>query len=189
MKTHSIGMASLLCLGIFAVTGCTIEGNAKYSGSGELPSSGGTGKAYLTVNADTCDGNENAKGAFSYTDKTAVDWSATGGVSATGTIQKAGICTSGDINNPPADGNYVGDCECAGWPAVLGTYTSTNPLSPGGGQYYACFYSQREGQMDGNSTTSRSTLVQRVRFIDGPYADYENHGTLRGNITSKTCGT
>lgn len=189
MNIKIIRSAVLIALGGLLLGGC-VEGNAKYTGGGELPSSGGAGKAYIQVDADTCAGNENAKGKFTYADRTAVDWSQRGGVSFTGTIAKAGLC----VVNESAEltGNETIDsaeCQCPGWPAIIGTYTSSNPALPGGGRYFACFYSQRDGAIDGNTTPTRATLVQRVVMVDGPYANYENHGTLRGNILSTACGT
>lgn len=182
MKMDIIRGAMIAALAGLFLGGCTIEGNAKYVGGGELPSSGGLGKAYLQVDADTCAGNENARGGFTYTDKSALDWSESGGVALTGTIQKAGLCESHGIQGDPDNI----ECHCPGWPAVRGEYTSTNPKLPGSGTYYACFYSQREGVID-SSFPIRSTLVQRVVMTGGPYENYENHGLLRGNIQTQAC--
>ena len=176
-STLALSVASLL------LGACTIEGNASYKGGGELPSSGGLGKAYVQVDADTCDGNENAKGSFTYNDKTALDWESGGGIAITGTILKSGICTNQGSGGSPDDR----ECDCPGWPAVTGSYTSTNPNYPGEGTYYVCFYSQADGPAAG--APIRATLVQRVSLTGGPYENYENHGTLRGTIATRACGT
>lgn len=175
----NVSMSKCMIAAVIALllSGCSvIEGNAKYVGSGELPSTG-TGKAYLKIDADTCDGNERAKGGFTYVEKGAVDYAATGGVSYVGSISKAGICGPGLLGI---------ECECEGWPTVTGEYTSTNPAHPGSGKYYACFYNQREGLLD-PSLGSGATLVDRIVLIDGPYAQYAIAGTLRGSVKSSVC--
>ncbi|AWV05764.1 hypothetical protein [Marilutibacter maris] len=174
-----LGLCAALVLGTSA---CTVDGNAKYTGGGTLNSAGGTGKAVITINADTCGGNENAKGRVKYADRTAIDFEAVGGVAATATIAKAGVCGMGDSGSLDPDES---ECICEGWPAAVGTYVSTNPAAPGEGVFRACFLSTRENDVGG--VDPNVVLVNDISFVGGPYDGYFNHGTMSGNIKTHAC--
>jgi hypothetical protein len=174
-----LGLCAALLLGTSA---CTVEGNAKYTGGGTLNSAGGAGKAVLNINADTCDGNENARGRINYADSTAVDFEDVGGVKLTATVAKAGVCASGSSGSLDPDDS---ECICEGWPAALGTYVSTNPAVPGEGIFRACFLSTREYDVSG--ADPNVVLVNDISFVGGPYDGYFNHGTMSGNIKTHAC--
>ncbi|QDH68717.1 hypothetical protein [Marilutibacter alkalisoli] len=175
-----LGLCMALALGTSA---CTVEGNAKYTGGGTLPSAGGTGKAVLNINADTCDGNENARGRIKYADRTAIDFENVGGVKLTAELLKAGICST-DNDMSSLDPN---DSECIeeGWPSVYGAYTSTNPAAPGSGKFRASFYSQRDGALGG--LDKNVVLIKDISLVDGPYHGYFNHGVMNGNVQTHAC--
>lgn len=169
-------VASLLAVG------CTVQGNAKYTGGGSLNSAGGDGKAIFTVNADTCAGNDNVRGRVKYADSTAIDFEAVGGVKLTAQVQKAGVC------GLDLEGSFDPDdseCICEGWPAVVGTYVSDNPAAPGEGKFRACFASTREYEIGG--VDQNVVLVNDVSLVGGPYDGYFNHGTMSGNIKTHAC--
>jgi|GEM_PF-1157333 len=189
MKLNFIQGAGLASLCGLLFAACSVEGNAQYKGSGEMRSSGGLGKAYVQIDADTCAGNANAKGSFAYNDKNALDFKSLGGVAVTGTVRKAGLCVAQpDGGNIVYDdeGNPIMECPCGGWPTVIGDYTSTNPQLPGSGTYAACFYSDTPVAAE-RVSNFRATLVDRISFANGPYNGYENSGTLRGNIKGELC--
>ena len=164
-----------------------IDGAAKYTGSGELPSAGGGGKAFLTLDADTCAGDESAKGTLTYADRTALDYAEKGGVLFSAIIEKSGLCGEGLV--PIVEGKAEpAECTCPGWPAVFGEYTSTNPELPGGGKFFACFYNQREGLISAE-LAGGTTIVERIGFGSGPYQRYINQGALRGSIKTQACAS
>lgn len=181
---RSIYKPALLALSILVASGCTVEGNMKYTGGGTLNSAGGDGKAVLTVNADTCDGNENAKGQIKLSDSTAMDFLSVGGVALNATILKAGICSQTMISGEGADGTL--ECECDGWPAVKADYTSTNPAAPGTGRLIACFYNAKE---QGAQSSESEMYVHSIKLKTGPYDGYINTGMMSGNITTHECKT
>jgi hypothetical protein len=181
MKRFIALSASLTC--VLLASGCSysIDGQMKYTGGGTMNSSGGTGKANLNVNADTC--GDEPKGRIKYSDSTAIDFLNNGGVSLDATILKSGICSAtGEISSDPAD--QILECDCPGWPAVKADYTSTNPKLPGTGRLLACFYNAKS---DGSQSFESEMLVQQVTLKTGPYAGYKNSGTLSGNITQASC--
>lgn len=180
MKRSFLLPASLAL--VLLASGCSIDGQMKYTGGGTMNSSGGTGKALLNVNADTCD--TEPKGRIKYSDSTAIDFVGQGGVSLDATIRKAGICNATQqISLDPGDPDFV-DCDCHGWPAVNADYTSTNPKLPGSGRLVTCFYNAKA---DGMQSNESEMYVQQVTLKTGPYAGYKNAGTLRGNITQAAC--
>jgi hypothetical protein len=182
MKRSLLLPASLAI--VLLASGCTIEGQMKYTGGGTMNSSGGTGKANLTVNADTC--GISPKGRIKYQDNTAIDFLDKGGVSLDATILKAGICTQTGILSEDPEDPYSGqtECTCPGWPAVKADYTSTNPKLPGSGRLLTCFYNFRN---QGEQSNESEMYVRQVTLTTGPYAGYTNAGTLSGNIHQASC--
>jgi hypothetical protein len=177
VRALGVVIASLLAVG------CTVQGNAKYTGGGSLNSAGGEGKAIFTVNADTCAGNENARGRVKYADRSAIDFENVGGVKLTAQIQKAGICAQ-DADESSLDPDDS-ECICEGWPAVVGTYVSDNPAAAGEGKFRACFASTREYEIGG--ADQNVVLVNDISLVGGPYDGYFNHGTMSGNIKTHAC--
>lgn len=185
MKT-SIRFGLLAMATLFA-SGCVVEGNAKYTGGGTLNSAGGSGKALVTVNADTCAGNENVRGRITYSDRSAIEFEGVGGVNAVATVTKAGVCAMGGdgASLDPDDS----ECICEGWPAAIGTYVSKNPAAPGEGVFRACFLQTRGYAGDLGGLDSNVVLINDVSFVGGPYDGYQNHGTMSGNVQSHACST
>ena len=176
---HATRTLSLLAL-LTLITGCAVEGNVKYTGGGTMPSAGGTQKAVLTVNGDTC--GSIPKGRITYQDSSSIDFGNVGGVSLRADVVKAGLCTGipDDPNNPALQ-----DCSCPLAPAIVANYTSTNPAAPGSGKLYACFLAYR----DDTKTGSDKHVVQLrdFRLVGGPFDRYKNIGTMDGNIQTHTC--
>lgn len=182
MKRHALACG--LMAGVLLLSGCVVDGNAKYTGGGTLNSAGGDGKAQFTINADTCSGNENARGRVTYADRTAIDFEDVGGVNVVATVAKAGVCAQGGSGSLDPDES---ECICEGWPAAVGTYVSKNPAAPGEGVFRACFLSTRTYTGDLAGLDPNVILINDVSFVGGPFDGYQNHGTMSGNVQSHAC--
>lgn len=181
-KSILFGLLAASCL---LASGCVVEGNAKYTGGGTLNSAGGAGKALLTINGDTCAGNENARGRITYSDRTAIDFEDVGGVDVVATVEKAGICTRGSGSTDPD----ASECICEGWPSAFGTYVSKNPAAPGEGVFRACFISTRNYAGELGGLDSNVVLINDLSMVGGPFDGYQNHGTMGGNVQTHACKT
>jgi hypothetical protein len=180
-------LACGLMVGALLLSGCVVEGNAKYTGGGTFDSAGGTGKAQFTINADTCSGNENARGRVTYSDRTAIDFEGVGGVDVVATVAKAGVCAQGgDSSSLDPDDS---ECICEGWPAAVGSYVSKNPAAPGEGVFRACFLSTRTYAGDLGGLDPNVILINDVSLVGGPYDGYFNHGTMSGNVQTHACAS
>lgn len=191
MLLSSKPLQGVLILAVIGSLSACVAEPARYTGGGTINSLGGTGRAQISFNADGCD-PKNVKGNLHYSDKTAIEYQATGGVSFKAKITNAGMCTKEFTGRPivlPDDfggdpGCHKAANECRGGQAfALFDYTSTNPRVPGAGKGIIC--TQMAGPGAG---AGRHAIVAPIRVKSGPYEGYVNTGSLIGNAVPHACG-
>lgn len=203
------GLACALAAAIVALSGCT---PAIYTIGGTIPStnpSKGATKAQFSLSGDSCDGDLEATGTFTYHDKSATAWNPK--QKGVGLQMTGPVLFVSDCSNPTAEGEaefcagaWEGDLnpevqylldncplrgQVSGVPVKYfgAIYVSTNARYPGEGIVFGC--AQDNGQGGKVDYKDWATIIVPSEFeeANGPYAGYRNTGSVQGNVATFAC--